>query len=356
MKRWLGVIAALCLLTASAASAAPDVPYAVDTMLLYPSLNSKQQAIFDCLYQAASAGEPAAELPEGSGKDDAILAFRALLRDCPELYGLERAYSLVTRQNEPEIVLRVELQFSGYTNERALLLEAAGRMAASVSGTEWEKALQLHNLLCETADYGGASRPFEAYDALLRGQAVCEGYANAYTLLCRMAGIRCGQIGGTATDERGATEPHAWNLVVSDEGSFMVDATWDDQSFGVRHWFFGLTDEMIARDHQEEAFLPRPNCRTVGLDWNARLGSSLPAGLSEPELRDWWFGRLDALRERRDAVDVRFGDEASYRLFLERWHEWITAYNDERGRDGLYGGWRYGQYDSQRCFCLQIAD
>lgn len=65
---------------------------------------------------------------------------------------------------------------------------------------------------------------WNAYGALYEGCALCEGYSNAYKLLCDKAGIDCVSVSGSYDGG-----PHAWNLVHDTDGAwYMVDPTFDD--------------------------------------------------------------------------------------------------------------------------------
>ena len=64
---------------------------------------------------------------------------------------------------------------------------------------------------------------FTAYGALIRKKAVCEGYAKAFTLLARRAGIPCVYVTGTTYGI-----PHAWNIVKVGGKYRYIDTTWDD--------------------------------------------------------------------------------------------------------------------------------
>ena len=64
---------------------------------------------------------------------------------------------------------------------------------------------------------------FTAYGALIRKKAVCEGYAKAFTLLARRAGIPCVYVTGTTYGIA-----HAWNMVKVGGKYRYIDTTWDD--------------------------------------------------------------------------------------------------------------------------------
>ena len=258
MKRfWAALVCAA--LWAAGAQAAPETPYDTATMLWYGELSETQQSIFELCYAAAARGENTVALPDGTSYDDAVLAVETLLLDCPELSWLGRYYTVRYYQQEPDLAVQIRLRFVGNPGETAAL-DAAKEMAAAASGDAREMALALHDELCERVTYGEGTRAHDAYGALADGQAVCEGYAAAYALACRMAGIRCGVIVGTATTSDGGTGSHAWNLVDLGERVMLVDVTWDDQDrLGmVLHAFFDMSEADAAESHHEESVLPRP--------------------------------------------------------------------------------------------------
>lgn len=103
--------------------------------------------------------------------------------------------------------------------------------------TDAQKARQLHDWLvrhCEYEDSNGSERTgdmenhvasaiFLSYAYNVRGagigEAVCDGYAKAYTMLLTAARIESYRVN---------TANHAWNVVKVDDNYYQVDVTWDD--------------------------------------------------------------------------------------------------------------------------------
>ena len=110
--------------------------------------------------------------------------------------------------------------------------------------TDYEKALWLHDYLCETVTYKKGLSDY-AYTALLDGVADCGGYADAYRRLLLAVGIRCGTVSGYATDE-----PHAWNIIWLDGKCYFSDVCWDDDPKLKFHDYFMISFEQMAEDHQ----------------------------------------------------------------------------------------------------------
>ena len=126
--------------------------------------------------------------------------------------------------------------------------------------TDEEKARELHDWLCRHVRYGsGKSGHPGAVSALKYGQCVCYGYADAYYLLCVMAGIPCVYQGGwigekpthvTSWEAEGAS--HAWNLIRIGGKWSMVDVTWDDLETGIRYNYFMMGKRQVRQERNWE--------------------------------------------------------------------------------------------------------
>lgn len=68
---------------------------------------------------------------------------------------------------------------------------------------------------------------YPAHAALVWGTAVCSGYAQAFTRLCREVGISCWYCRGTVQGPLGDGR-HAWAMLDTEEGPIYVDPTWYD--------------------------------------------------------------------------------------------------------------------------------
>ena len=355
-KRWFLAVWIAALMCCAGARAQPDTPYDPDLLLWYPALTAEQQALFDLCYAAAAQGETVVQLPQGSGYDDVCAAMDALLKDCPELSWLSRYYGVRYYQQQPQTATQVTLRFNGQAGETAHVKAAQALADAAAGDGAWERALAIHDALCQAVSYEAGDRANDAYGALVQGRAVCDGYAGAYALICRLAGIRCGVITGTAVDEAGAASNHAWNLVDFGDAAMLVDVTWDDQEglHRVEHSYFGLTDAWMSADHQEESALPRPPCQAEALNWHVRQGLALGA-MEEAALQAWWESRLTLLRDGgASTVEARFLDEATFGLFLAKREEWLDGNNARMGAQGLYGSWSVLVTQAQRIFSMTL--
>ena len=92
-----------------------------------------------------------------------------------------------------------------------------------------QKALLLHDYLVQSCDYDIVAKEGNdrtclartAYSALVRGRAVCEGYAMAYRYLLNAAGI----VSDVAVSD---SMNHIWNYVRIQGRWYHVDVTYDD--------------------------------------------------------------------------------------------------------------------------------
>lgn len=111
---------------------------------------------------------------------------------------------------------------------------------------EFEKERYLHDYLIDNVTYSfGGVYEHTAYGALVKGKAVCDGYARAFQYLLAKVGIPSFVVTGQSYGES-----HAWNLVKIDGDYYYVDVTWDDQGVAEPYYaFFNITTEQLLEDH-----------------------------------------------------------------------------------------------------------
>lgn len=119
----------------------------------------------------------------------------------------------------------------------------------------------IHNYLCQNVVYDEyAMYAHEPYGALVAGKAVCEGYAEAFKLLCDKYKIPCALIVGEGVSGP-TSEAHMWNYVQMENGYwYAVDVTWDDQSTIYYDYFLvgyntvapNFGHETFGQSHREE--------------------------------------------------------------------------------------------------------
>ena len=100
----------------------------------------------------------------------------------------------------------------------------------NATGSNYDKILYVHNWIINNNEYNTTqnSNISDIYGSLVNKSAICEGYARAYKYLLDELNIPCILVSGTAIDENGNSERHAWNYVFINNNWYAVDTTWDD--------------------------------------------------------------------------------------------------------------------------------
>lgn len=100
----------------------------------------------------------------------------------------------------------------------------------NATGSNYDKMLYIHDWIVDNTKYDtlNSSNTSNIYGCLVNNSAICEGYARAYKYLLDELNIPCILVSGTAVDENGNTERHAWNYVYIKNNWYAVDTTWDD--------------------------------------------------------------------------------------------------------------------------------
>ena len=101
---------------------------------------------------------------------------------------------------------------------------------ANATGSNYEKIKYVHDWLIDNVSYDTSSGDNTAniYGCLVNKTVVCEGYARTFKYLMDELEIPCVLVSGTATDEKGKSERHAWNYVYINNNWYAIDTTWDD--------------------------------------------------------------------------------------------------------------------------------
>lgn len=195
----------------------------------------------------------------GLNKDDLAELITVVISSEPELWMIDPSYSYSSDQDNciTEVSFKYTLSKSEYDRQLKALYEAVDSMIDATAGeSDFKKLKSFHNALISGCEYADTSAyPYSAYGCLIEGKAVCEGYSKALSLLCGRVGIGCVPVLGRAKGSD--AESHMWNKVLLDNEWYNVDVTWDDPvsdigSDYIGNDYFGVTDELISKDHTED--------------------------------------------------------------------------------------------------------
>ncbi|MFC4599895.1 transglutaminase domain-containing protein [Cohnella hongkongensis] len=112
-----------------------------------------------------------------------------------------------------------------------------------------QKVKAVHDWVVANLAYDTRLVSHSAYDGLVDGSTVCQGYALLTYEMMKQAGIPVRIVEGTS---RGSA--HTWNLVQIEKKWYHIDTTWNDpvpDAFGkVQYNYYNLTDAQIRPDHK----------------------------------------------------------------------------------------------------------
>lgn len=141
----------------------------------------------------------------------------------------------------------IQVSSSDYPSVNSLIQSAVTQCNNETDGSDYQKALWLHDWLLNQLEYDNSLKWSSAESALTRGLGTCQAYERAYAQLLSTAGIE-------NAETRDTYDGHTWNAMKLDGEWYQVDCTWNDSkdnwyNFDQRHLYFGLTDELMAVAH-----------------------------------------------------------------------------------------------------------
>ena len=113
------------------------------------------------------------------------------------------------------------------------------------SKSDYQKIKAIHDYIVNHVTYvnDGTTECHGTYAALVKGKAVCQGYATLFYRMCREVGIPAKYISGTAGGG------HGWNIVKLGNVWYNVDTTWDDPDNGTIDYTYFLKADIDFGDH-----------------------------------------------------------------------------------------------------------
>lgn len=249
----------------------PEKPYSEGHMSVSDgygktTLSGNAAYVYDLLAASVMREEPNAEIMFDEGRkvtfSDFEKARMMFLSDHPQSFwwGGTVNYYETEEGTIPSITLEYTYEGKTLAEMRAELDAAVERIMVDLpDGSVFDKALYLHDKVAELVDYKIGDHDQTAYGALVKGEAVCNGYATAYQLLLMKAGIPAWTINGVSDGVA-----HAWNLVwLNNKTCVYTDVTWDDQDV-ISRYYFNMSLDEIDDDHTANELFTLPACEHVG--------------------------------------------------------------------------------------------
>ena len=209
-----------------------------------------------------------------------------------------------------------------YPSVDSIVRSAVAECNSKTDGSEYAKALWLHDWLLDQLEYDKTLKWSSAESALTRELGTCQSYESAYAKLLTAAGIE-------NSETRDTYDGHTWNAMKLDGQWYQTDCTWDDSSdnwysFDQRRLYFGLTDELMAIAHPGHSKIYTTD------DYKTR-STSLADNyfVRAGDAAKWAKAYSDRIQKNLDAGKTEFeitADNASYPPSISGIQNGITAY------------------------------
>ena len=223
---------------------------------LYIGADGDTQAIFFVKIPTGQIKGSSTDDLAAASQDAMIGAVSAAIDDFPQYFWLggyrySYGYSYDGSGNYwiTAINLYIMLTTSDYENFAAVR-SCYSRMMSAIDGftvngsSRYAKCKSIHDKICKMTEYTmNVAMAHQPTGVFLNGKAVCEGYAEAFKLICDRENIPCILVVGT-----GNGGAHKWNYVKMEDGKWYgVDATWADQgSSGIFYDYFLVGSDSLT--------------------------------------------------------------------------------------------------------------
>lgn len=232
-------------------------------------LNEKQAEIYDAIDMAIKNAEDEIKIDQNLELkyEDIKLIMEMVTADHPDYFWYKGAFSYSRISNQIVVAVTPVYDIDGKTVTKEDIAPYREKFNAGVkavmdemkaalpNGTDYDKALWLHDKVANIITYKKGKNHQTAYGALIDGEAVCAGYAKLYQDLLIEANIPVWSIKGSSINPTtGSVETHEWNILWLDGNCVYADVTWDDQGIELFHVYFARDITAMGLEH-----VPDPN-------------------------------------------------------------------------------------------------
>lgn len=259
IKRLAAIILALLVFALTLPTA---VVFADDSDMRYgrTKLDANWQYIYDKLVIGCESAAPEIEvdisglnLDFSTFNEDHNFLYKMFYGDYPEYFWVNNGHNGASVLGNT-LTLKPSYSMTGSTlaSAKSAYNAKVDELTKGLSGkSDYEKSKTIHDRIIDTVTY--VSRPGNdqnAYNALVEGKAVCNGYARAYQHLMNKVGIPARYVAGSSINPTTNTPiGHAWNIVKLDGKWYYTDVTWDDQGENTFYEYLNITTSKMAQGH-----------------------------------------------------------------------------------------------------------
>lgn len=159
--------------------------------------------------------------------------------------GNTKTYNVFINQGERSNYLVDEFYAQDQVNSVLAVIEnKKNNILQNATGNTYNDIKMVHDYLISNVEYDKSlskDNIYNIYGALVKGEAVCEGYARSFKYLMDCLDIPCTLVIGKGVNTEGNMENHAWNYVKLNESWYAVDCTWDDPIIEGVGWIRPMT-------------------------------------------------------------------------------------------------------------------
>ncbi len=331
MKKRFVIIILLCVFTASVLANYERIMLMIptdfsDTKMVYTDdgitryyynlLSNDAKIAYTNILNAIREHPDEIEIPELNDEDFHAM-FCALSYDNPELLCMKKESQIIIRGAKAYFVPQYFESASACEAHRtALESEVRGILSRVTENMDvYDRELFFHDIVCESVSYvEEADAGYTAYDALVTGEAVCEGYSRAMQLLLNRVGISNYLVTGTGVDSDGTSEGHMWNVVTLYGKNYYLDVTWDDSDSEelsrYSHTYFNVTSADIQKNHLE-IYPENNNC--VSTEYNYFVRQGLFASHYNASTENLIVREIQEAVQRNDnTFELRFAESSAF--------------------------------------------
>jgi transglutaminase/protease-like cytokinesis protein 3 len=115
--------------------------------------------------------------------------------------------------------------------------------------TDYQRIEKINKYICDKVSYNSVpdQNPGSGANALLFGEAVCEGYSELMDIFLKTMGYQSVLIRVYSEDFDFSNDGHAWNIIKINKQWYAVDTTWNDASKDKNKYLLVSQKEM--KDH-----------------------------------------------------------------------------------------------------------
>ena len=228
------------------------------TWLKSQSNGANLVAAYDSIATAAEAMTTSVTFANNITVDQLHTVVHCYRNDYPEHFWVDADYTYLTNGSAVKgVTLKYTMSATQKASAQKEFNKAVDKLLEGLDGSMNQFDLEkiLHDRLVLAITYKDGTHAHDAYGAIVKHTAVCDGYARAFQLLCRKVGIRAIIAEGESDNPgSGNNVGHAWNVVQINGKFYHVDVTWDDagepdDEHGIHYAWFNITSKQLTEDH-----------------------------------------------------------------------------------------------------------